>query len=89
MHRDVLDKVPNAQEIGTMLFNELMNIINGDTAITHYISQNIKRSGLETRRKLHKNNDPTTYATTDGYCRMIEQLAATRCKDEKEFAKRF
>ena len=53
------------------------------------ISQNIKRSGLEIWRKLHRNNDPKTYATTDGYRRMIEQLSSTRCKDEKELSARF
>ena len=57
IHR--LRQIPNAEEINTILFNELMNMITGDLAMTRYISQNVKRSGLEIW-KLNRNNDPNT-----------------------------
>ena len=89
VHKDIIDKVPNAHELDTLLFNELLNMLKGDVAITRYIAQNVKRSGVEIWRKLNRNNDPKTYATTDGYRRMIEQLASTRCKDETELRDKF
>ena len=89
VHKEIIGKVPNAHELDTLLFNELLNMLKGDVAITRYIAQNVKRSGVEIWRKLNRNNDPKTYATTDGYRRMIEQLASTRCKDEKELRDKF
>ena len=56
-HAEILKEVPNASEIDTILFNELMNMLNGDLAMTRYIAQNVKKSGLEIWRKLHKQND--------------------------------
>ena len=41
----------DTEEIDTMLFNELLNMLNGDLAITRYIAQNVKRSGVEIWRK--------------------------------------
>ena len=89
VHAEILAKIQNAEEIDTMLFNELMNMLNGDLAITRYIAQNVKRSGLEIWRKLHRNNDPNTYNTRDSYRRMIEQLASTRTKNTKELSEKF
>ena len=89
VHQEILTKVPNANELDTLLFNELMSMLKGELASARYIAQNVKRSGVEIWRKLNRNNDPRTYATTDGYRRMIEQLASTRCKDEKELRDRF
>ena len=56
VHKDILEKVQNAGEVNGILFNELMNMINGDLAMTHYIAQNVKRSGLEIWHKINKNN---------------------------------
>ena len=79
----------NAQEIDTIMFNDMMNMITGDLSITRYISQNVKRSGLEIWRKLHRNNDPHTYNSKDSYRRQIEQLSLNRSKDEKELRSKF
>ena len=85
LYRDILgfEEVEN-KTIQTKAFNELMNMLNGDLAITRYIGQNVKRSGLEIWRKLHRNNDPNTYNTKDSYRGMIEQIAANRTKNTKE-----
>ena len=47
VHEDILQSCENAHEIDTIMFNELMSMITGDLSITRYISQNVKRSGLE------------------------------------------
>ena len=39
-------KNPNASEIDNLLFNELMNMINGDLALTRYIAQNVLKVQL-------------------------------------------
>ena len=80
-----MPQIPNIQEIDTILFNELMNMLNGDLAMSRYISQNVKRSGLEIWRKLNKNNDPSTYGSKEMLKRQIEQLAAIRSKDIRDF----
>ena len=36
VHEETLNTVSNAEEMDTMLFNELMNMLNGDLAITCY-----------------------------------------------------
>ena len=36
VHKEVLSKVSNPEEIGTVLFNELMNMLQGDLAMTRY-----------------------------------------------------
>ena len=89
VHDEILKKATNAEEVDTMLFNELMNMLSGDTAIMRYIAQNVKKSGLEIWRKLHPNNDPNTYNTKDSYRRMIEQLSANRTKNTKELSEKF
>ena len=61
IHEEIPKKIPNAAEIDTLLFNELMSMLNGGLAMTRYIAQNVIRSGLEIWRKLDKNNDPNTY----------------------------
>ena len=63
VHKDIMDQVQNADECDQLMFNELMNMLTGDLAMTRYISQNVKRSGLEIWRKMHRNNDPNTYNT--------------------------
>ena len=35
----------------------MMNVINGDLALTRYSAQNVKRSGLEIWRKLNNNKN--------------------------------
>ena len=45
VHKEIIEKVPNAHELDTWLFNELMNMLKGDVAIARYIAQNVKRSG--------------------------------------------
>ena len=77
---------PNAKEVDIILFNELMNMITGDLAVTRYIAQNVKKSGLEIWRKLHRNNDPNTHGSKETLKRKIEQLALNRCKDVKELS---
>ena len=59
VHKEMLDKVQNAQESDQLLFNELMNMMTGDPAMTRYISQNIKRSGLENGVKCIVTTTPT------------------------------
>ena len=66
-----------------------MNMITGELSMTRYIAQNVKRSGLEIWRKMHRNNDPNTYNTRDSYKRMIEQLASSRSKNTKELEEKF
>ena len=66
-----------------------MNMIKGDLAMARYINQNVKRSGLEIWRKMHRTNDPNTYNAKDSYKRIIEPLATTRCKDTKELSETF
>ena len=60
-----------------------MNMITGDLALTRYITLNVKKSGLEIWRKLHKNNDPNTHGSKETLKRKIEQLASNRSKDTK------
>ena len=86
-HAEIVGKVPNATDIDNILFNELMNIINGDLAITHYIAQSVKRSGLEIWRKLNRQNGPNTHGTKETLKRQIERLASNRTKDTKELPK--
>ena len=66
-----------------MLFNELMTMLAGDIAISRYVSQNVKQSGLEIWRKLHRNSDPSTYGTRQNLKSQIEKIAEPRAKDMK------
>ena len=68
-----------------MAFNEMMSMLTGDLATTRYISQNVKKSGLEIWRKLHRNHDPNTYGSKESMKRKIEQLALNRAKDIRDF----
>ncbi len=86
IHQEIIQLNPNAHEVDTILFDELMNMINGDLAIIRYIAQNVKRSGLEIWRRLNRHNDPNTYGTKETLKRQIEQLASNRSKDIKELS---
>ena len=46
VHQEILTKVPNANELDTLLFNELMSMLKGELASARYIAQNVKRSGV-------------------------------------------
>ena len=37
-HEEIIKQNPNAKEVDMILFNELMNMITGDLAVTRYIA---------------------------------------------------
>ena len=87
-HKKLLDEVPDAKTLDKLLFNELMSMVTGETAKSLYITTNLKESGVEMWRRMHKNNDPKTYQTVDGHMRTITSLTATRCKGLNDLRER-
>ena len=88
-HQEIINQNPNAKEIDVLMFNELMSMITGELAMTRYINHNVKQSGLEIWRKLHRSHDPNTHGTKETMKRKIEQLSMNRCKDTKELSVQF
>ena len=62
-----------------MVFNELMETIQGDVPFNIYVSQNLQSSGMEFWRRMVKNNDPKTFGTIEHRMQSIRQLTNTRC----------
>lgn len=74
VHAAILKEVPKCKRNRCILFNELMNMIDGDLAMTREIAQHVKRSAVEIWRKFHKQNDPTTYGSKENLKRPIENI---------------
>ena len=87
-HQTLLDEVPDAAKLDKLLYNELMSMITGDVAKSLYITTNLKESGVEMWRRMHKNNDPKTYQTVDGHMRTVTTLTATRCRGLNDLRER-
>ena len=85
-----MNRVPNVRAVDRTLFNELVSMVSGEKADTKYILQNVKKSGMEFWRRIHKDFNPSTFKTKEMHRMAIDQTAALgRCNNLKELGERF
>ena len=75
-----MKEIPEIKKFDTMVFNELMETIQGDVPNNIYVLQNLEHSGMEFWRRMIKNNDPKTFGTIEHHMKTIRDLTTVRCK---------
>ena len=84
-----MEKVPNANEIDTTLFNEFMKMLSGDLAMTRYIAQDVKKVRSRNLEKTPKTKRSNYLRDQRDPKRQVGKLPLDRSKDARELSKRF